>query len=464
MTQPRLGVEHQEHRRGPVQDGGNLAGPHARVDPRRDRSEPEQRGVEDGVLDARGKEQADHVPLGDPEPGEVAGHAIGRPVPGREGEAAPAALPVRLDVGLDGTVQACRLPQDRHHGLMLIRWNAHWHGGRRWYQGCREWPAPVRSYARDVLVALCGGVGAARMLSGLVRVVPPGDITAIVNVGDDMELYGLSICPDLDTVTYTLAGMDNRDTGWGVAGESWVVMDELARLGGEDWFRLGDRDLATHLFRTGRLRAGEPLSAVTAELARRRGIAVRLVPATDDPLRTRVALAEVSELGPPGTEVSFQDYFVRLHHDVAVRGVRFDGAGTAHPAPGVMDALGDAETIVVCPSNPVVSIGPVLAVPGVRDALVARRRRVVGVSPIVAGAALKGPADRLMAELGTEPSVVGVARLYAPWVGTLVVDVADASHAAAIEAEGVRCVVTPTVMSTPERAEALARAVVDAAG
>jgi LPPG:FO 2-phospho-L-lactate transferase len=302
------------------------------------------------------------------------------------------------------------------------------------------------------------------MLSGLVRVVPPGDITAIVNVGDDMELHGLSICPDLDTVTYTLAGMDNRETGWGVAGESWAVMDELARLGGEDWFRLGDRDLATHLFRTGRLHGGAPLSEVTEELARRRGIEVRLLPVTDDAVRTRVALAEASVLGPSGTEVSFQDYFVRLRHGLPVRGVRFEGAGTARPAPGVMEALDEADTIVVCPSNPVVSIGPLLAVPGVRDALVTRRDRVVGVSPIVAGAALKGPADRLMAELGTEPSVVGVARLYAPWVGTLVIDVADASHVDAVEAEGVRCVVTPTVMSTPERAQDLARAVVDAVG
>jgi LPPG:FO 2-phospho-L-lactate transferase len=302
------------------------------------------------------------------------------------------------------------------------------------------------------------------MLAGLVRVVPPGDITAIVNVGDDMELHGLSICPDLDTVTYTLAGMDNRETGWGVAGESWTVMDELGRLGGDDWFRLGDRDLATHLFRTGQLREGSPLSAVTAELARRRGIAVRLVPVTDDLLRTRVMLAEESTLGPPGTDVSFQDYFVRLRHDVPVRGVRFEGADVARPAPGVIDALADADIIVACPSNPVVSIGPVLAVPGVREALAARRERVVAVSPIVAGAALKGPADRLMAELGTEPSVVGVARLYAAWVGTLVVDVADASHASAVEAEGVRCVVAPTVMHTPERAEALARVVVDAAG
>ncbi len=315
-----------------------------------------------------------------------------------------------------------------------------------------------------MLVALCGGVGAARMLSGLVRVVPADGITAIVNVGDDTVLHGLHISPDLDTVTYTLGGMDNQETGWGVAGETWAVMDELARLGGEDWFRLGDRDLATHLFRTGRMRAGEPLSTVTAELARRRGIGVRLLPVTDDALRTRLTLAGPTPLGPPGTEVGFQDYFVRLRHDVAVRAVRFEGAEVARPAPGVMEALGDADAIVVCPSNPVVSIGPVLAVPGVREILVARRAQVVAVSPIVAGAALKGPADRLMAELGSESSVVGVARLYAPWVGSLVVDEADGSHAAAVEAEGVRCIVAPTVMSTRERAEDLARVVVDAAG
>jgi LPPG:FO 2-phospho-L-lactate transferase len=302
------------------------------------------------------------------------------------------------------------------------------------------------------------------MLAGLVRVLPPDAITAIVNVGDDMELHGLAISPDLDTVTYTLAGMDNRETGWGVAGESWAVMDELGRLGGDDWFRLGDRDLATHLFRTGRLRGGEALSTVTAELARRRGIAVHLMPVTDDALRTRVVLAEATTLGPAGTEVSFQDYFVRLQHNVAVCGVRFEGADTARPAPGVMEALGEADSILVCPSNPVVSIGPLLAVPGVREKLVARREEVVAVSPIVAGTALKGPADRLMAELGTEPTVVGVARLYAPWVGTLVVDVTDAHHAGAVEAEGLRCVVTPTVMHSPERAEELARAVVDAAG
>ena len=328
--------------------------------------------------------------------------------------------------------------------------------------GVVERPSPPRSYARRVLVALCGGVGAARMLSGLVRVVPGDEITAIVNVGDDMVLHGLSISPDLDTVTYTLAGLDNRETGWGVAGESWVVMDELARIGGEDWFRLGDRDLATHLFRTGRLAAGQPLSAVTTALCDRRGIAVHMVPVTDDPLRTRVTLAARSALGPAGTEVCFQDYFVRLAHEVPVRGVRFEGADDARPAPGVMDALARAGMIVVCPSNPVVSIGPLLAVPGVEDALRARRPDVVAVSPIVAGAALKGPADRMLRELGTEPSVVGVARRYASWVGTLVIDEADAAHAAAVEAEGMRCVVAPTVMSTPERAADLAKVVLDA--
>ncbi len=345
---------------------------------------------------------------------------------------------------------------------MAVHRDTRGHGGRRWYQGVAESLSAGRSYARGVLVALCGGVGAARMLSGFVRVIAPADITAIVNVGDDMVLHGLRISPDIDTVTYTLAGMDNRETGWGVAGESWTVMAELARLGGEDWFRLGDRDLATHLFRTERLRAGETLSSVTAAVARRRGIAVRLLPVTDDPLCTRLTLTTATEFGPAGTEVAFQDYFVRLHHDVAVRAVRFDGAERARPAPDVLSSIGAADSIVVCPSNPIVSIGPLLAVAGVRDALAARRDHVVAVSPIIAGAALKGPADRLMAELGIDPSVVGIARLYAPWVGTLVIDVADADQAASVEAEGVRCIVTRTVMHSPELAADLARVVIDA--
>lgn len=303
-----------------------------------------------------------------------------------------------------------------------------------------------------MLVALAGGVGAARFLRGLVRVLPPSEITAIVNVGDDAELHGLHISPDLDTVLYTLAGAINAETGWGLTGESWTVMDALEKLGGLTWFRLGDKDLATHLFRTQRLAEGDTLSQVTAQLARARGVDVRLVPVSDDPVRTRLQLAD-------GPEVAFQEYFVHLHHDVAVSGVRFEGAESARPAPGVLDAIATASSIVVCPSNPVVSIAPLLAVPGVRQALLSRRNQIVGVSPIVAGAALKGPADRLLAELGFEASVVGVARWYASWVGTLVVDEADAALAQAVEAEGVRCIVAPTVMSTVERAAELARTV-----
>ena len=251
---------------------------------------------------------------------------------------------------------------------------------------------------------------------------------------------------------YTLAGAINAETGWGLTGESWTVMDALEKLGGETWFRLGDKDIATHLFRTQRLAGGDTLSQVTAQLARSWSVDVHLVPISDDPVRTRLQLVD-------GPEVAFQEYFVRMHHDVAVSGVRFEGAESARPAPGVLEAIATASSIVVCPSNPVVSIGPLLAVPGVHQALLSRREQIVGVSPIVAGAALKGPADRLLAELGFEPSVVGVARWYASWVGTLVVDEADAALAEAVEAEGVRCIVAPTVMSTPERAAELARTV-----
>jgi LPPG:FO 2-phospho-L-lactate transferase len=306
-----------------------------------------------------------------------------------------------------------------------------------------------------MLVALAGGVGAARFLRGLVRVLPPAEITAVVNVGDDTELHGLHISPDLDTVLYTLAGAINAETGWGLTGESWTVMETLEKLGGLTWFRLGDKDIATHFFRTQRLAEGATLSEVTTQLARARGVDVHLVPVSDDPVRTRVQLAD-------GPEVAFQEYFVRLHHDVAVSRVRFDHAESSRPAPGVLDAIASASSIVVCPSNPVVSIAPLLAVPGISEALAARREQIVGISPIVAGAALKGPADRLLTELGFESSVVGVARWYASWVGTLVIDEADAALAEAVEAEGVRCVVAPTVMSTVERAASLAQTVLAA--
>ncbi len=310
---------------------------------------------------------------------------------------------------------------------------------------------------RSRIAALAGGVGAARLLRGMIEVVPASEITAIVNTGDDTVLHGLHISPDLDTVMYTLAGVIDEETGWGRADESWTVMEGLDRLGGEAWFRLGDRDLATHLFRTQRLADGLPLHAVTAELCRSFGLSVQLVPVTDDAVRTRLTVAD-------GTEIAFQDYFVRLRHGVPVTAVRFDGAASAVPAPGVLDALVAADAVIVCPSNPIVSIGPVLAVPGVREVLAGRRESVAGVSPIVAGAAIKGPADRLMAELGSEPSVVGIARAYADMMGTLVIDQADAELAGAVEAEGVRCVAAPTVMTTVDVAEQLSRTLLGTVG
>lgn len=305
-----------------------------------------------------------------------------------------------------------------------------------------------------MITVLAGGVGAARLLAGLVQVADPSTITAVVNVGDDLELHGLRICPDIDTVVYTLAGEIDTERGWGLAGESWQAMDTLRRLGGVAWFNLGDRDLGTHLYRTHRLHEGAHLSEVTGEIARAWGVEVNVLPATADRLRTRVTLADT------GTEVSFQEYFVERHHDVAVTALRFDGADTTTPGPGVLAAIADASTVVIAPSNPLVSIGPLLAVPGVRDALEARRPDVVAVSPIVAGRALKGPADRLLTELGHESSVVGVARLYAPFVSALVIDEADRGAADSVRAEGIDCIVTDTVMSSPARAAALATAVI----
>ena len=300
------------------------------------------------------------------------------------------------------------------------------------------------------VTVLAGGVGAARFLVGLVRVVEPDSVTAIVNVGDDLELHGLHISPDLDTVTYTLAGAVNPETGWGLAGETWQAMDSLGRYGGPDWFRLGDLDLGTHLFRTGRLRDGAPLSTVTAEITAGWDLGLHVLPATDDRLRTMVTLAG------SGEEVDFQSYFVGRHHDVAISAVRFEGAAAARPGPGVLEAIEAADVVVAAPSNPIVSIGPVLAVPGVLDAVTAGRDRVVAISPIVAGSALKGPAARMLDELGHEPSVVGVARLYRDWCSTLVVDHADADAAESIAAAGMRCVVTDTIMRDPDITDALA--------
>lgn len=311
-----------------------------------------------------------------------------------------------------------------------------------------------------MLTALAGGVGAARMLHGLADVVDPTSITAVVNTADDVVLHGLHVSPDLDTVVYTLGGGNDHERGWGLAGETWTVMDALGRYGGQTWFRLGDRDLATHLYRTQRFTEQATLTEITGEVAAAWSVRVRLLPMSDDRVETRITIG-----GPAaGTkvEIGFQEWFVGHRHAVAVEGVRFEGAEVSRPAPGVLAAIADADAVVICPSNPLVSIAPILAVPGVADAVRARRDDVVAVSPIVAGAALRGPADRLLRDLGHESSVVGVATLYAPLAATLVVDDADAALAPAVEAAGMRCVVAPTVMSGRAEAAALARIVLGA--
>lgn len=306
-----------------------------------------------------------------------------------------------------------------------------------------------------MIAVLCGGVGAAKLLSGLVRVVAPEDLVGVVNTGDDLALHGLSISPDLDTITYTLAGAVNPETGWGLAGETYSVLGALERYGAPAWFRLGDRDFATHLYRSERLASGATLTEVTAEITSAWGLRVSLLPMSDDPVRTHLVLDS-------GEEVDFQEYFVHRRHDVSVRAVRFDGAEQARPGARVLESIEGAEVIVVAPSNPVVSIGPILAVPGVADALRAARDRVVAVSPIVGGRALKGPADRLLVELGAEASALGVGRWLVDVVGHLVIDEVDAGLAGAIEALGMGVTVTGTVMSDPDAAAALGRAVLAA--
>ncbi len=306
-----------------------------------------------------------------------------------------------------------------------------------------------------MIVTLAGGVGAARFLKGLRLVKPPSELVAIVNTGDDTVLHGLHISPDLDTVMYSLAGADNPETGWGLAGETWQAMAALERLGGPTWFSLGDKDLATHLYRTGRLAEGGSLSQITQELCAGFGVEIILLPMSDQPVRTSVTLAD------SGQEVGFQEYFVALRHEVPIDGLRFEGAATSTPAPGVLAALAEASTIIIAPSNPLVSLGPLWSVPGLADAVKARRSNVVAVSPIVDGAALKGPAARMLTELGHEASVVGVANLYKDLASVLVIDHADSHLAPQIEAAGMRCVVTDTIMSSPEVSAALASTVLE---
>lgn len=292
---------------------------------------------------------------------------------------------------------------------------------------------------RASVVALAGGVGGAKLADGLAQVL--GDrLIVIVNTGDDFEHLGFYISPDLDTVMYTLAGIANPEQGWGLAGETWNFMDQVVRLGGPQWFKLGDRDIATHALRTERLRAGERLSVITADLCRSLSVASHVLPMTDDAVRTIVHSGAQT--------LAFQDYFVRLRAEVAVSGLSFDGADKAKPTKEIAVALTNPalQAIILCPSNPYLSIDPILAVPGLREALLKANVPIVAVSPIVGGAAIKGPAAKIMRELGMPASVLSVARHYRGLVSGLVIDEVDASHVAAIETEGMRVHIAQTVM------------------
>lgn len=303
------------------------------------------------------------------------------------------------------------------------------------------------------IVALCGGVGGAKLALGLAHLLPPESLTVIVNTGDDFDHLGLRVCPDIDTVLYTLSGLNDEERGWGRRGETWNFLDSLAQLGGETWFQLGDRDLALHVERTRRLAAGESLTAITAAFAHALGAAPRIVPMSDQPVRTFVR----TEGGP----LAFQFYFVRDRCAPRVTGFRFDGAHDALPAPGTVKAIRDADLIVLCPSNPFVSIGPILAVPALRAALEARTAPLVAVSPIVGGMAIKGPTAKMMDELGMPRSADAVARHYGPLLDGFVLDETDAELAPAVEALGLPCLVAQTVMSDLGDKVDLARAVRD---
>jgi len=309
-----------------------------------------------------------------------------------------------------------------------------------------------------MILALAGGVGGAKLAKGLADVLPPEELVVVVNTGDDFEHLGLHVSPDLDTVMYTLAGINNTTVGWGIAGETWHFMHALEILGGETWFRLGDRDLATNIERTHRLRAGESLAAITEYLCARLGVRHHVVPMSDAPVRTLVYTSE--------GVLTFQDYFVRRRAEPAVAKLEFSGAEEARISPAFRLALDSPalRAVVVCPSNPYLSIAPILALPGVRAALERRRVPVIAVSPIVAGQALKGPAAKIMRELGNEPSSLAVAHFYQGLIDMLVVDHADSALGASIAALGIRPIVTNSIMKEPQDRVALARRIIESAG
>jgi LPPG:FO 2-phospho-L-lactate transferase len=307
------------------------------------------------------------------------------------------------------------------------------------------------------VAALAGGIGAGKFLRGLTRVVPGSDLTVIVNVADDIVVHGLHVSPDPDSVTYWLGDVFDRDRGWGRRDESFRATEELRTIDPEAaWFGLGDLDLATHLFRTGRLVAGTPLSAVTASIALRFGVDARVLPATDDRVETRIGC--VNQLTGEQLNLHFQEYWVRRGGRDAVKEIRYEGAVDAAPAPGVLDSIAEADVVVICPSNPVVSIGPILAIPGVHAAVEARRASAVGISGIVGGAPVSGMADRLMPAAGIEITAAGVAEHYRGLVCAWLLDDVDRDLVGRVESLGIRCGATDTIMLDDERAEAVARA------
>jgi LPPG:FO 2-phospho-L-lactate transferase len=314
-----------------------------------------------------------------------------------------------------------------------------------------EFSMPAKSKLK--ITALAGGVGASKLLLGLYEVMDPTLLTIIVNTGDDIVLHGLKISPDLDIVTYTLAGVVDSKKGWGLRAETFHALKHLAGYGRPNWFNLGDRDLATHIHRTAMLNEGKTLSQAADSIRIALGVKSRILPMSDSPIPTIIDSNE----GP----LHFQEYLVKRRTEPMVKGIRFEGVESAQPAPGVLEAIRDADRIVVCPSNPLISIGPILVVPQVRDELRAHREKIFAVCPIVGGKSLKGPSDKMLAQLGHEPTALGVAKLYADFTGTFVIDPADKSQSSAINALGMKVVILPTVMKTRPQKRRLARTIVN---
>lgn len=303
------------------------------------------------------------------------------------------------------------------------------------------------------IIALGGGVGASKLLLGLYEVLAPSVLTIIVNTGDDIELHGLKISPDLDIVMYTLAGIVDRAKGWGIRGETFHGLKRLAAYGRPNWFHLGDRDLATHLHRTALLAEGKTLAQATESIATALGVKARILPMSNDPVPTIIE----SDEGP----LHFQEYLVKRRAEPVVKGIRFKGVAAARPEPTVLEAIREGTRIIICPSNPLISVGPILALSGVREQLRARKTHVLAVCPLVGGKSLKGPSDKMLTQLGHEATASGVAKLYADFTGTFVIDPADQAQARAIEALGVKVAILPTVMKTRAQKRKLARALLE---